>query len=97
MRDAPLFRFNNERSFLIDEVTRQLLDKHKPDIVGLTVPFPGTVYAAFRVAACVRRHASGGGNADTGAALQPRDRWRAALRRTLWVKTEDRADRNRTR
>ena len=42
---------------LIDELTRQLLDEHKPDFVGLTVPFPGTVYAAFRVAACVRRHA----------------------------------------
>ncbi len=42
---------------LIDELTRQLLDEHKPDIVGLTIPFPGTVYAAFRVAACVRRHA----------------------------------------
>lgn len=42
---------------LIDELTRQLLDEHKPDFVGLTVPFPGTVYGAFRVAACVRRHA----------------------------------------
>lgn len=42
---------------LIDELTCELLDEHKPDVVGLTVPFPGTVYGAFRVAACVRKHA----------------------------------------
>ena len=42
---------------LIDELTIALLDERKPDVVGLTIPFPGTVYGAFRVAACVRRHA----------------------------------------
>ena len=44
---------------MIDRMTRELLDRHRPDVVGLTCPFPGTVYGAFRVAGCVRRHAPG--------------------------------------
>lgn len=44
---------------MIDDLTLELVDRHRPDIVGLTCPFPGTVYGAFRVAGCVRRHAPG--------------------------------------
>jgi hypothetical protein len=40
---------------LIDELAEQSLLAHAPDIVGITLPFPGTVYAAFRIAAVVRR------------------------------------------
>jgi radical SAM superfamily enzyme YgiQ (UPF0313 family) len=40
---------------LIDELTADALAKHKPVVVGLTVPFPGTVMGAFRIAQQVRR------------------------------------------
>jgi len=40
---------------LIDELTADVLVKHKPAVVGLTVPFPGTVMGAFRIAQQVRR------------------------------------------
>ena len=40
---------------LIDDLTEEALSRHTPDIVGVTLPFPGTVYAAFRIAAAVRR------------------------------------------
>jgi len=40
---------------LIDELTADVLAKHKPAVVGLTVPFPGTVMGAFRIAQQVRR------------------------------------------
>ncbi|MEI7901890.1 MAG: radical SAM protein [bacterium] len=56
---------------LIDSLTEETLKKHAPDIVGLTLPFPGTVYAAFRIAAAVRRLAPatrivmGGGYVNT--------------------------------
>ena len=40
---------------LIDGLTEEALRRQTPDIVGVTLPFPGTVYAAFRIAAAVRR------------------------------------------
>ena len=40
---------------LIDGLAEEALRRHSPDIVGLTLPFPGTVYAAFRIASLVRR------------------------------------------
>lgn len=40
---------------LIDALTEGLLTRFEPEIVGITLPFPGTVYAAFRTAATVRR------------------------------------------
>jgi len=40
---------------MIDELAEQAIHKHKPDIVGLTLPFPGTVYGAFRIAQQVRK------------------------------------------
>ena len=40
---------------LIDALTEELLARCEPEIVGITLPFPGTVYAAFRTAVTVRR------------------------------------------
>ena len=56
---------------LIDELAEDAIRAHAPDIVGVTLPFPGTVYAAFRIAAAARRitpHARvvfGGGYVNT--------------------------------
>jgi radical SAM superfamily enzyme YgiQ (UPF0313 family) len=35
---------------LLDDVTRELVTQHEPDVLGLTVPFPGNVYGALRMA-----------------------------------------------
>lgn len=65
---APTFdgiyaRLKSEEPTLIDDMIEQMtieqLEKHKPDFVGVTAPFPGTVYGAFRVAESARRHAPG--------------------------------------
>lgn len=40
---------------LLDEVARETLQRHAPDVLGITLPFPGTVYAAFRIASLARR------------------------------------------
>jgi hypothetical protein len=40
---------------MIDELAAQAIRTHKPDVVGLTLPFPGTVYGAFRIAQQVRK------------------------------------------
>lgn len=40
---------------IIDQLTQQLLDDLHPTAVGLAVPFPGTLYAAFRIARAIRR------------------------------------------
>ena len=37
------------------DITGELLAQHKPSVVGLTVPFPGNVYGALRIAETVRR------------------------------------------
>jgi hypothetical protein len=34
----------------IDDITVQLLAKHQPTVLGLTIPFPGNVYGALRMA-----------------------------------------------
>ena len=34
----------------LDEIAAELWRKHRPDVVGLTVPFPGNVYGALRMA-----------------------------------------------
>jgi radical SAM superfamily enzyme YgiQ (UPF0313 family) len=39
---------------LLDEISAELVATHRPDLVGLTVPFPGNVYGAFRIARAVR-------------------------------------------
>ena len=35
---------------MLDEITAELMERHRPDLLGLTVPFPGNVYGAFRMA-----------------------------------------------
>jgi radical SAM superfamily enzyme YgiQ (UPF0313 family) len=39
----------------LDEITAALVARHAPDLVALTVPFPGNVYGAFRIARVVKR------------------------------------------
>mgnify|MGYP000860875968 CR=1 FL=1 len=56
---------------LIDDLAQETALRYQPDTVGITIPFPGTVYAAFRIAAVVRRLAPrtrivfGGGYVNT--------------------------------
>jgi radical SAM superfamily enzyme YgiQ (UPF0313 family) len=38
----------------LDDITRELSDRHRPDIVAITAPFPGNVYGAFRMARALR-------------------------------------------
>lgn len=53
------------------ELTQQVLARHRPRVVLLSVPFPGAVYAAFRIAQAVKAHdpsivtVLGGGYANT--------------------------------
>ena len=42
---------------IIDDLTDNLLTTSSPDAVGLTVPFPGTLYGAFRIARRIREKA----------------------------------------
>jgi radical SAM superfamily enzyme YgiQ (UPF0313 family) len=35
---------------MLDELAVELYERHRPDVVGLTVPFPGNVYGALRIA-----------------------------------------------
>jgi radical SAM superfamily enzyme YgiQ (UPF0313 family) len=54
-----------------DEIAARLARRHKPDLVGVSVPFPGNVYGAFRIARAMRRAlprvrlALGGGYVNT--------------------------------
>jgi radical SAM superfamily enzyme YgiQ (UPF0313 family) len=56
---------------VLDDITRGLLARHRPDVVGLTAPFPGNVYGAFRIARVVKAEAPavrvvlGGGYVNT--------------------------------
>jgi radical SAM superfamily enzyme YgiQ (UPF0313 family) len=40
---------------MIDELAEELVLSHRPELVGLTVPFPGNVYGAFRMARRIKR------------------------------------------
>ena len=71
----PLYaRLKGEQS-LIDEMLEELvvvlLDEHRPNLVGLTAPFPGNVYGALRIGALVKAHSPstrvvlGGGYVNT--------------------------------
>ncbi|MCG9115806.1 radical SAM protein [Laribacter hongkongensis] len=55
----PLAKALVARPTLVDETLAQLtaetLEHHAPDVVLLSVPFPGSVYAAFRIAQTIRR------------------------------------------
>ncbi|MBA3398239.1 MAG: radical SAM protein [Deltaproteobacteria bacterium] len=56
---------------LLDEIARELVTTHRPDVVGLTAPFPGNVYGAFRIARAIKaispqtRTVLGGGYVNT--------------------------------
>ena len=56
---------------LLDELAAELYARHRPDVVGLTAPFPGNVYGAFRIARAIKRVAPatrvvlGGGYVNT--------------------------------
>jgi radical SAM superfamily enzyme YgiQ (UPF0313 family) len=43
----------------LDAITRELIEKHRPDVVGITAPFPGNVYGAFRMAQVIRETSPG--------------------------------------
>jgi len=40
---------------LLERLTTRLLKRELPDVVGLTVPFPGNLYGALRIAQTIRR------------------------------------------
>jgi radical SAM superfamily enzyme YgiQ (UPF0313 family) len=44
---------------MLDELAVELYAKHAPDVVGLTAPFPGNIYGAFRIARAIRAAAPG--------------------------------------
>ncbi|MCX6997730.1 MAG: radical SAM protein [Kiritimatiellaeota bacterium] len=56
---------------LLDRIVVRLIRREKPDLVGLTVPFPGNLYGALRIAQTVRHIAPrtkivlGGGYVNT--------------------------------
>lgn len=56
---------------ILDEITRELAALYRPDLAGVTVPFPGNVYGAFRIARALKaaapktRIAFGGGYVNT--------------------------------
>lgn len=71
----PLLESLNSSPTLVDEyldqITRELFEKHQPTVIGLTIPFPGNVYGAFRMAKELKRIAPalkiliGGGYVNT--------------------------------
>ena len=44
---------------MLDELTADLHARHAPDVVGLTAPFPGNIYGAFRIARAMKQRAPG--------------------------------------
>ena len=56
---------------MLDELAREIAEREKPDLVGITAPFPGNVYGAFRIARAIKaarpktRIALGGGYVNT--------------------------------
>ena len=71
----PLAAALAETPTLVDATLQRLtlaaLERHKPDLVLVSVPFPGSVYAAFRIAQTIKAHdpsvvvALGGGYVNT--------------------------------
>jgi radical SAM superfamily enzyme YgiQ (UPF0313 family) len=55
----------------LDAIAVELWQQHRPDLVGVTVPFPGNVYGAFRMARAIKQRAPetrlvlGGGYVNT--------------------------------
>lgn len=55
--DPILDRLKSEPGFidaLIESTTAEELNKYKPETVGITIPFPGTLYSALRIAKCIK-------------------------------------------
>jgi len=56
---------------MLDELAAELYARYRPDLVGLTAPFPGNVYGAFRIARAIKAAAPqtrvilGGGYVNT--------------------------------
>jgi len=56
---------------MLDELTAELVARHRPDVLGLTAPFPGNVYGALRIARAAKalapatRVVLGGGYVNT--------------------------------
>jgi radical SAM superfamily enzyme YgiQ (UPF0313 family) len=56
---------------MLDELAAELYAQHRPDVIGLSVPFPGNVYGALRIARTIRalapatRAILGGGYVNT--------------------------------
>ena len=56
---------------MLDDLTVRLLRRVRPDVVGITIPFPGNVYAALRIAKAAKawnprvRIVAGGGYVNT--------------------------------
>jgi len=44
---------------LLQQITLEALDQHQPTLVLLSVPFPGSVYAALRIAQTIKAHRPG--------------------------------------
>jgi len=40
---------------MLQDLTRELVTREQPDVVGITAPFPGNVYGAFRIAQTIRK------------------------------------------
>ena len=57
----PLAQALSEPLNLVDqtlvELTLEAVQKHQPTVVLLSVPFPGAVYSAFRIAQAIKAHA----------------------------------------
>jgi len=80
----PLHEALEDEPTLVDEtldaLTLELLAQHRPDVVGVSAPFPGNVYGAFRIARAIRseepsvRLVLGGGwvNTELRALREPR-------------------------
>jgi len=56
---------------ILDEVAAELQARYRPDVIGLTAPFPGNIYGAFRIARTIKalspatRAILGGGYVNT--------------------------------
>ncbi|HZL20526.1 MAG TPA: radical SAM protein [Polyangia bacterium] len=44
---------------ILDGISVALLVRHRPDLVGVTVPFPGNLYGAFRIARAIKKASPG--------------------------------------
>ncbi len=71
----PLAEALSAQENLVDStlagLTREVIERHQPGMVLITVPFPGCVYAAFRIAQAIKKHSPsivtvlGGGYVNT--------------------------------